>query len=72
MPPLWPPGSERIPHALVRPGTEVLIGGDIRKFDRCEQSPGGSLWLVYWQGVDHPTRFQEEPVLTVWPAPRAA
>jgi hypothetical protein len=53
-------------------GAEVLIGGAIRKFDRCVQSPRGSLWLVYWQEIDDPTRFQEEPVLTVWPSPRAA
>jgi hypothetical protein len=48
------------------------MGGTIRKFGRCEQSPGGSLWLVYWEGLNIPTRFQEEPVLTVWPARKAA
>lgn len=68
MPRPWPPGSERVPHAQVAPGTEVLMGGTIRKFGHCERSEGGSMWLVYWQGIDHPTRFQEEPVLTVWPA----
>lgn len=72
MPTPFPPGAERVPHDQVPAGTEVLIGGTIRKFDRCEQSPGGSFWLVYWQGIDHPTRFQETPVLAVWPASQRA
>lgn len=70
---LWPPGSERRPHSSITPGTEVLQGGVVRVFERCEQSPGGSYWLVWWRGREEPTRFQEEPTLTVWPAkPQAA
>ncbi|GAA2061049.1 hypothetical protein GCM10009839_84960 [Catenulispora yoronensis] len=70
---LWPPGSERVPHWRVTPGTEVLMGGTIRRFDRCERPVDGSHWLIYWQGINVPTRYQEEPVLVVWPAkPQAA
>lgn len=65
MPPPGPLGSKRVSHTQVAAGTEVLMGGVIRKFDRCVQLPGGSMWLVYWQGSEVPTRFQEEPTLTV-------
>jgi hypothetical protein len=67
-PQLWPPGSERVSHAQIAPGTDVLMGGKIRQFERCASSPWGSTWLVYWRGIEEPTKFQEEPVLTVWPA----
>lgn len=72
MPRQWPPGSNRVPVNQVAPGTEVLLGGAIRTFDRCELSEGGSFWLVYWRGVEAPTRYQETPVLTVWPASQPA
>lgn len=72
MPTPFPPGGEHVPCDKVPAGTEVLIGGSIRRFERCEPSPGGSMWLVYWQGIDHPTKFQESPVLTVWPAAQLA
>lgn len=68
----WPPGAERVPADRVAPGTEVMTGAAIKVFDRVEQSPGGSMWLVFWQGIEEPTKFQEEPVLIVWPATQPA
>jgi len=68
----FPPGGEPIPADRLAPGTEVLLGAAIRTFDRVEKSQGGSFWFVYWQNVDAPTKFQEEPVLMVWPRLKSA
>lgn len=68
MPTPFPPGGRRVPATEVAPGTEVLLGASIRTFDRLVRSPGGSLWLVYWRGIEAPTKFQDEPSLMVWPA----